>query len=64
MAPFEKACDITERIQQEETRRIFYIKPIHPVYLKMCKEIEFCAGAAFMGQGVGDDQMSHLKVRD
>ena len=28
------------------------------------EEIEFCAGAAFMGQGIGDDQMSHFKVRD
>ena len=38
-APFEEAFDVIEKIQQEVTRRIFYIKPAHLVSLKMYKEI-------------------------
>lgn len=38
-APFEEAFDVIEKIQQEVTGRIFYIKPVHLVSLKMCKEI-------------------------
>ena len=33
------------------------------IYL-VFEEIKFCAGAAFMGQVIGDDQMIHFKVRD
>ena len=33
------------------------------IYL-VFEEIKFCAGAAFMGQVTGDDQMIHFKVRD
>ena len=33
------------------------------IYL-VFEEINFHAGAAFMGQVIGDDQMIHFKVRD